>query len=198
MNYQWFQSINQFAGNHPFVDQLMMFSTEKAVFIYAVVLAMMWIFGKERDRFTVFLAAITGAFGLFINFVIGHIYFEPRPFVTHNVHLLLSHAANASFPSDHTTGAFALSIIIFLRQRKIGTGMIFLAFLTGISRVYVGHHYPLDIFGSIGVAIIVTILIYKADKFLKMFFTLILSIYNKIPFTSNREEKKEHYVIGEI
>ncbi|MFE0507234.1 undecaprenyl-diphosphatase [Peribacillus butanolivorans] len=191
MNYELFKAINQFAGHQPLLDQLMVFATQKALLIYAIWLIVMWIFGKENYKYTVVFAAMTGALGIFINFVIGLIYFEPRPFVTHNVHLLITHAADASFPSDHTTGAFALSLAVFLRHRKIGFGMVLLALLTGISRVYVGHHYPVDVIGSIVVAIVVSILIYKISPLLQSIPRIFIHIYNQIPLVPKNGEIKK-------
>ena len=100
------------AGHHPFLDGLMVGVTNNALLIYAVVLVLIWVFGKDQYKQTVVYATVTGVLGLLINFVIGHIYFESRPFVTHKVNLLLTHAADASFPSDHTTGAFALAVAV--------------------------------------------------------------------------------------
>lgn len=181
MNYKLFQAVNDFAGNHPFLDGLMVFVTERALIIYALVLLSIWFFGKEKYKYTVVYAAITGVLGLFINFVIGQIYFEPRPFVTHDVHLLVKHAADASFPSDHTTGAFSLAIAVFLRHRKIGGAMVLFAVLTGFSRIYVGHHYPFDVLGSIVVGLAVSILVYKLSSLLAPIPRAIIKIYNQIP-----------------
>ncbi|MGE7185522.1 undecaprenyl-diphosphatase [Peribacillus sp. NPDC006672] len=192
MNYELFQSINQLAGHHPLLDELMVFATQNALLIYAVLLIAMWVFGKENHKHTVVFATMTGALSLFLNFVIGLIYFEPRPFVTHNVHLLLSHAADASFPSDHTTGAFALSLAVLLRHRKIGFGMVLLALLTGISRVYVGHHYPVDVLGSIVVATVVSIFIYKISPFLQSIPRMVIHIYNKIPLVPKNGQSEKN------
>ncbi|MGF7535526.1 undecaprenyl-diphosphatase [Bacillus mexicanus] len=167
MNYELFKSINQFAGSHPFWDALMVFVSERALIIYAVVLLLMWLFGKEEHKHTVLVAAVTGIVALAFNFIIAHIYFEPRPFVSHTVNLLVQHKADASFPSDHTTGAFALSIAVLLCHRKIGFWMILFAIMTGISRIYVGNHYPFDVLGSIIISIIVSLLVYKIRPLLK-------------------------------
>ena len=42
------------------------------------------------------------------NLLIEQFVFEPRPFVTHKVHLLVGHAADSGFPSDHTAWSFAV------------------------------------------------------------------------------------------
>ncbi|MCM3727922.1 undecaprenyl-diphosphatase [Neobacillus cucumis] len=190
MNYKLFQAINQAAGHHPFIDGLMVFVTQNALIIYAVALLLMWIFGKDKYKNTVVLATITGVLGLFINFVIGHIYVEPRPFVSHHVNLLVDHSSDASFPSDHGTGAFSLSLAILLRHRKLGIGMILFAVLTGFSRIYVGHHYPFDILGSMFVAIIVSTIVYKISPILHPFSRSIINLYNRIPLGAKNLQNK--------
>lgn len=193
MNYNIFQAINQLAGKHPFMDGLMVFTTHYALIVYAIVLLLIWFFGKEQHKHSVVYAAITGGLGLFINFVIGHIYYEPRPFVTHKVHLLIQHAKDASFPSDHTTGAFSLAFAVLMRHRKIGSSMLLLAILTGISRIYVGHHYPYDVFGSIIVGLFVSTLIYKFSSLLNPIPQTIVNIYNQIPLVPKTKQKSSQY-----
>ncbi|MEN1970079.1 undecaprenyl-diphosphatase [Lentibacillus sp. N15] len=189
MNYELFKGIRQLAGHHPILDGFMVFISEKSLIIYAIAFILMWIFGNEKYKKTIFFATITGFLGLFLNLIISYIYFEPRPFVTHSVNVLINHAADASFPSDHTTGAFSLALAVFLRQRKIGVGMLLFAVLTGVSRIYVGHHYPIDILGSIVVAVLVSVLIYKISPFLEPVSRTIINIYNRIPFVPKEREK---------
>ncbi|MBA9026441.1 undecaprenyl-diphosphatase [Peribacillus huizhouensis] len=190
MNYNLFKSINQLAGHYPFLDGLMAGVTNYALIIYAIVLLLIWFIGKDQYKKTVVYAAITGVLGLFLNFVIGHIYFEPRPFVTHPVNLLVKHTADASFPSDHTTGAFALALAVLFVHRRIGIGMLLFAFLTAFSRIYVGHHYPLDILGSFIVSLVISSIVYKLRPFLEPIANAIIHIYNRIPLVPKTFENK--------
>ena len=50
MNYKLFQAINKNAGHHPFLDGLMVFFTQFAFPIFALVLLLMWFLGKEKER----------------------------------------------------------------------------------------------------------------------------------------------------
>jgi undecaprenyl-diphosphatase len=189
MNYKLFQAINQNAGHHHFLDGLMVFVTKDALAVFALVLLLMWFFGKEKNKYTVVFAAITGALGLFINFILGHIYFEPRPFVTHHVHLLIQHAKDSSFPSDHTTGTFSLALaVLWRRHRKIGFGLLLFAILTGISRVYVGHHYPFDVLTSVIVALITSRFVYAFRSEFRPIARFIISTYNRIPLVPKTEQ----------
>jgi undecaprenyl-diphosphatase len=57
-----------------------------------------------------------------------------------------------SFPSGHTFSAFLLYVII---KKNFNIDLKFLPFLVGLSRIYLGVHYPSDVFGGIILAKIV-------------------------------------------
>ena len=50
-----------------------------------------------------------------------------------------------SFPSGHTTAAFAAAVALAGAPFGIGPVALLLAFGIGLSRVYLGAHYPLDV-----------------------------------------------------
>ena len=81
-----------------------------------------------------------------------------RPFVHHNVNLVISHAANASFPSDHVIGTFSIALGLRMFNKKLGNILIVLSIIVGISRIYVGHHYPSDIIGALIVVLVMNII----------------------------------------
>ena len=62
--------------------------------------------------------------------------------------LILNHAADASFPSDHAVGTMAIACGILFYDWSLGTKMVYWSILVGISRVFVGNHYPGDILGA--------------------------------------------------
>lgn len=69
---------------------------------------------------------------------------------------------NNSFPSGHTTTAFALAMFLVLafEMRKGSFLMALLAILVGYSRVYLAVHFPIDVyFGSL-IGVISAVLIY--------------------------------------
>jgi len=92
--------------------------------------------------------------GIFVQ-VLKHIFGLSRPvlyFRLHHItynHFLTDislHGSN-SFPSGHTTSAFALAatLAFLLKNKKYGILLAISAFLVGCSRIYLGQHFPEDI-----------------------------------------------------
>jgi len=152
LDYTLFQWINNLAGHVSWLDQIMVIYSKYGPILFGIVLMGIWFSTKDRDstenRKAVIYAVLATLIALFVNQIIGHIYFRPRPFSAHIVTLLLDKSLDPSFPSDHATGGFALALTILWKNRKFGWGMLIMAVLLGFSRVYVGTHYPLDIVGG--------------------------------------------------
>jgi membrane-associated phospholipid phosphatase len=66
------------------------------------------------------------------------------------IRLLVNCGGGLSFPSSHAANhfAFAMFFISLFRNKWVIISAIFWASLVGFSQVYVGVHYPFDIFGG--------------------------------------------------
>lgn len=185
MNERIFDAINQWAGQYHWLDTFAIVLTNNVQWVFLAILLILW-FTNEENKRTVMLSAITGCLALCISQVISFVYFHPRPFMEHAVHQLVSHAAESSFPSDHATGAFALAFPVLARNKKWGFVMMGLAIATGVSRIFVGVHYPFDIVGGMIVGFLSSLLIIKATVKIEPFLQLVLRLYRKavnlVPF----------------
>ena len=92
-----------------------------------------------------------------------------------------------SFPSGHTSSAFAAMVAVFIINKKIGIPAIIFAFLMGFSRVYVEVHYASDVIAGIIVGIVYAIIGILITKYV---FPVIDRLLDKI-FAKFKKEKKE-------
>ena len=76
---------------------------------------------------------------------------RPRPvLVLHDVRMVCDPLFSNSFPSGHTSAAFAVAVACSMFIPRLAFILIPLAIAVGISRVYVGAHFPLDVaFGAV-------------------------------------------------
>ena len=184
INISLFLSINKFAGINPILDSSVKLIAIYFPLIFIAVLLYYWFFKKTDDisREKLLLVLWTAILGLFINFLIGHFYFHPRPFMLHLGNLLIPHKSDSSFPSDHATFMFAISFAIFFFNEYKTAGIILfcLAVIGGLARVFVGVHFPFDITGSFIVSIISTVIIFSLKDLLLNINKNLIKFYNRI------------------
>ncbi|HYL42545.1 MAG TPA: phosphatase PAP2 family protein [Ktedonobacteraceae bacterium] len=186
LNYMLFQDINAYAGQISWFDAFMAFCANSLIFFWPILLLMVWgiplnwrrrtvqpgeIEILHERRAVVLWTALACLVAYAINLLIEQFVFEPRPFISHKVHLLIAHAADSSFPSDHTAWSFAvigmlafafLPILISARNKRENIEQRFdpallrklfayfiaafvIGCIIGLARVFVGVHYPGDV-----------------------------------------------------
>jgi undecaprenyl-diphosphatase len=73
----------------------------------------------------------------------------PRPQqLLSGVRVLSTFGSYDSFPSAHTAFAFTSAVFIYQYSRRAGLLAILFAVLVGVSRIFVGVHFPLDVLGG--------------------------------------------------
>jgi len=122
-----------------------------------LIVVILLFFGKKKKAVTVLLAYTTS--GLAVQ-GLKRIFHMPRPkaffeelsFHYPNFVEGVNLYSSNSFPSGHTTSAFALAtaFVLIYKKRKISFYCLFFAFVTGYSRIYLAQHFLQDvIFGAI-------------------------------------------------
>ena len=183
--------INDVAGRWFWLDEVMIFCANMLIFCWPLLMLAMWgrpLSWRKRPlrpgelaiirecRAVILWIGVACILSYLCNFTIEHFVFEPRPFVAHHVHLLVTHPADDSFPSDHAAWSFAVvGMMLFslpsmlrnawrLRMASVRWQWsearplvyplllmmlaIVMACAIGVARVFVGVHYPGDIIGG--------------------------------------------------
>ncbi|WP_102693574.1 undecaprenyl-diphosphatase [Rummeliibacillus pycnus] len=184
MNYELFQQINGLAGHSTLLDNLMIFLSNSLPYVVVLLLLYLWFIGNKQKgieiRYTTVYAAFSAAIALFINVIIHFFYYHPRPFVTHHVHKLVAHAADSSFVSDHAVLVFAIAWTLFLRNTRGKYIILLWATMVGLSRIYIGVHYPYDVIGSIVLSLATSSLVVYFSKKLEPLVQVLFRIYHRI------------------
>jgi undecaprenyl-diphosphatase len=175
-----FRLINQFTGRYRFLDTFMIIISKKLRYLFALILLIMWFRNNIHKRLTTF-AGISALITLLLTSVIKLVYFKNRPFSKKRVNLLapVPSKKDSSFPSKHTTLAFAIAISVLFYKRTLGCILSVLAFLAGLSRIWMGQHYPSDIFGSAMIGSIVALWVNFSSNFWDPFITRVIHTYNR-------------------
>lgn len=154
LNQSLFLAIN--AGAHPpqALYWFAWFSAEILIYILATGLAIGWLRGTTETRRTLVYAGLVAAVALLINQLIGLAWHHPRPFEIGLGHTLTTHSPETSFPSDHATVFFSITLALLLKPglRAWGLALVPVSLLVAWSRIWLGVHFPLDMLGSLFVA----------------------------------------------
>jgi undecaprenyl-diphosphatase len=211
LNWNLFEQINGPAGHAGLLDSMMIFTANNLLYLLPLLLLLFW-FALARwspllrrdsptdaarmdAHVTLLLTVLGAAIALGFAILLGNMFFEPRPFISHPgvVHKLIAHPADASFPSDHAAVAFASAtgFIVAARElarRKIVVGLaLFVAFLAllaaiaiAYARVYVGAHYPGDVLGGMLCGIISGLIALALRPLLAPLLTLVIRLLGQV------------------
>ena len=129
------------------------------------------IFYKQHKGWIIFEAVMAMGIGVVINeYIIKNIFVRIRPFEFYDCISTIDTTADGfSFPSSHTLVAFSFITVIILstNNTKYQKALIVFAVLVGISRIYLGVHFPLDIIAG---ALFGILLGWLSSKYLPRFY----------------------------
>jgi undecaprenyl-diphosphatase len=159
------------------LNQFMIFMTqygrEAVLPIFMILIA---VFGGQEGRKTAVVTFLSILVLIPLSLIVTDIVARARPNVS--LSSLLPSDNEYSFPSGHATivaAGAAASLVLFRTKKRILISIAFAAEAAMVctSRVYLGHHYPLDIVGGLLLGLGVSfILIGISDKIEKVMLTL--------------------------
>lgn len=154
-------AIYRFINEHysTFADMINPFMSDIGTGGFAVFVLLLLMLYRPFCNFHYFLCALLcNGVPALVTQLFKNIYQEPRPLSylneaswIHHIHGQ-PHLYNLSFPSGHTTSAFALFTFftMLLPARLKGIGFIFfmIAISVGYSRIYLSHHFFTDVYAG--------------------------------------------------
>jgi|SRR5215210_2331131 len=151
MDWSILHALNGFLARHDAVEDPYVAYVHFSELLFLGLLA--WLFfasrghARQSARRGTIAAGLSAGLALGLASQIASLIGRPRPFVDDpaTVHLFTAHAADAGFPSDHATAAFAIATAILLRNRRWGLLALAMAIVLAVGRVAVGVHFPSDV-----------------------------------------------------
>ena len=133
-------------------------TTGNAGLLWIVMTCFLLVFKRTRKVGT--MCAISLILSLiFTNLLIKPIAARTRPYeLIEGLHILIAKPHDFSFPSGHSSAAFAAAWVIFRRlKKKFGIPALIYASIMAFSRLYLGVHYPTDVLAGILLGILYAI-----------------------------------------
>jgi membrane-associated phospholipid phosphatase len=153
----FFQNISS-----PFLDSFANLASAvgEQTFVIAVMLYILWNLDKKKG----FTICSTLLFSVMSMGLLKAIVRAPRPFqVLESIDgKRLATATGYSFPSGHTTtgASFYSSLAFAYKKRTLSILCAIMIVLVGTSRLYLGVHWPIDVFGGLVLGIGITLIAY--------------------------------------
>lgn len=156
--FEWIQSI-QGKFMNTFMVIVTTLGDEGIIFI---AIALVFLFTKKYRKIGFAMLIALGVMTICNNLVLKELVARPRPYMLYGVDPeayalwggenakyffpnLVHYHTSYSFPSGHTSSAFAAAFAILFYNRKIGIPMTLFAALMGFSRIFVEVHFCTDV-----------------------------------------------------
>ncbi len=141
----------------PFLDMAAQFFSIFGLVWFGLALAViLYLYSTDKSRMVAKELVIVLIAVFILTQIIKLVIARPRPFtVIDNLNVLTS-VNDASFPSGHTATVTAIAYVL---ARNYGYRILLaiLVILVGLSRLYLGVHYPSDVLGGFIIGLLITL-----------------------------------------
>jgi undecaprenyl-diphosphatase len=156
-NQDLFYAIFSQSGKSGTLDALMIFGADYLVFAIVFIIILAFFMGGEKEKRAFFLTILGGILTMLVIQIIHQFIQIPRPFIEYSIKPLINlNSGMVSFPSTHTSLSAVIASAFLLNKSKLAVFLIMAMLFVGFCRIYVGVHYPIDIFGGIVLGFVIT------------------------------------------
>ncbi len=174
-NLTLFHFVNDAAGYYLSLDVFMIFLTTYLawmVSIATILYIVVWIpirHAQPLDRLKNFAQAGEFVFSIGASWIVVEtikiLIAHERPAVVFaDAVNVLVQQSGYSFPSAHAALTTALATTTYLYHKRLGVFLFLFAFVIGLSRIYVGVHYPIDVLVGILLGILIPYGVHRVFK----------------------------------
>ena len=166
MDWRAYHAINTFVSHHTWLGSLFRAIETYGTVLIGIAAFALWLLarpGGDRTWKLASASALTAAgVGLIVNRIISTAWHRDRPFQTHHVdHIWGPRKTDASFPSDHSSAAFAIAVAVLLFDPLAGAIFLVLAVLIAAGRLIVGEHYPGDVITGAAIGTVAALVVVR-------------------------------------
>ncbi|MDY0236512.1 MAG: phosphatase PAP2 family protein [Gudongella sp.] len=145
-----------------YLDKIMFRVTDLGGAIFTSIFAMgLLIFGNKEIKMIGLEAIFALSFGQIFVQSLKRLMSRERPYkIIKQLHTFGIELRDYSFPSGHTTASFSLATTLAVNLPKLAVIVLLLALVIGMSRIYLGVHYPTDVVAGIILGIFASLTIH--------------------------------------
>ena len=169
MDWRAYHAVNTFVSHHSWLGSLFRAVETYGTILIGVAAVCLWLLarpgGNRKWKLAAGSALGAAALALLANRVISTAWHRDRPFETHHVgHVWGPRKTDASFPSDHSSAAFAIAVAVALLDPLAGVLFLVLAALIALGRVVIGEHYPGDVLAGAAIGTAAALIVVRLAR----------------------------------
>lgn len=134
-----------------------------------IALGLIMLIPKKTRKCGIMVLAALIVMVVFNNLLLKNLIARARPYATYPELIedligIIHVPSSYSFPSGHTVSAMAVAFTVLTQHKKLGSIVLVFAILMGLSRLYVGVHFPTDVYGGIVVGGLIALFVCWTEK----------------------------------
>lgn len=129
------------------------------VYVGIAIAIILMLFGDRKSKQISIILLISILLTYCVTGLIKYSILRPRPFTQIQDYILLTTVSDPSFPSGHTSNATTIFYVLSKGFKR--SYLMIIPVIVGLSRIYVGVHYPSDVIFGFIVGLIIAYVVEK-------------------------------------